>query len=336
MVHGECPHDQKVDLLARATALLFPIQWAEPFGLVMTEAMACGTPVIAWRKATAKSLYRSFAAPMGSGLVAGAIAFVLGVRNFYAVLAISVAVFALATVWIEFWRGMRVRQAMMGEKPWTALSRLIGKNHRRYGGYIVHVGVVMIFIGIVASSVFKLELQRSMKVGDSATLGGYTVRYDGIEVANDAHVERTFARVSVWDGDKRLGSQMIGAMGDKAPAEMPQRLAEAVAAGEIGPLIVFAHAFGPARHQLRSGFRIGELGARGQSLHDLCWPDEQRHRRRLGQHVGKLPERLFQTYAKRSGIHHVEPSEERVDHLSRAVCLRPACPGRQHVLGCDR
>ena len=48
-VHGECPHDQKADLLGRAAALVFPIQWAEPFGLVMTEAMACGTPVVAWR-----------------------------------------------------------------------------------------------------------------------------------------------------------------------------------------------------------------------------------------------------------------------------------------------
>src|SRR5215204_6109677 len=48
-VHGECPHEQKADLLGRAAALLFPIQWAEPFGLVMTEAMACGTPVVAWR-----------------------------------------------------------------------------------------------------------------------------------------------------------------------------------------------------------------------------------------------------------------------------------------------
>jgi glycosyltransferase involved in cell wall biosynthesis len=48
-VHGECTHDQKADLLSRAAALLFPIQWPEPFGLVMTEAMACGTPVVAWR-----------------------------------------------------------------------------------------------------------------------------------------------------------------------------------------------------------------------------------------------------------------------------------------------
>jgi cytochrome c-type biogenesis protein CcmF len=170
-----------------------------PLGLALIFLMGVG-PVIAWRKATAKSLWRSFATPMGVGLVAGAIAFVLGARNFYAVLAISVSTFALATVWIEFWRGMRVRQAMMGEKPWTALSRLIGKNRRRYGGYIVHVGVVMIFIGIVASSVFKLEVQRSLHVGESIELGGYTVRYDGIAIENDDHVERTFARMAVLDG----------------------------------------------------------------------------------------------------------------------------------------
>lgn len=179
-----------------------------PLGIALVFLMGVG-PVIAWRKATAKSLRRSFAAPMGTGVVVGALAFVLGARNFYAVLAFSVAAFALATVWTEFWRGMRVRQAMLAEKPWTALSHLIGKNRRRYGGYVVHVGVVMVFIGIVASSVFKLELQRSMQVGDSASLGGYTVRYDGVEIENDAHVERTYARMSVFEGTGP-GAEKVG------------------------------------------------------------------------------------------------------------------------------
>jgi cytochrome c-type biogenesis protein CcmF len=171
-----------------------------PLGIALMFLMGVG-PVIAWRKASAKSLWRSFATPMGSGLVIGALSFVIGAHNFYAVLAFSVAGFALSTVAIEFWRGMRVRQTMLGEKPWIALSHLIGKNRRRYGGYIVHVGVTMVFIGIVASAVFKLELQRSMKIGDSASLGGYTVRYDAIENASDAHVDRTFAHVSVFNGE---------------------------------------------------------------------------------------------------------------------------------------
>ncbi|MBM4242241.1 MAG: heme lyase CcmF/NrfE family subunit [Deltaproteobacteria bacterium] len=171
-----------------------------PLGVALVFLMGVG-PVIAWRKATATSLWRSFAAPMGTGVAIGAIAFALGARNFYAVLAFSVAAFALATVWIEFWRGMRVRQAMMGEKAWTALSRLIGKNRRRYGGYVVHVGIVMIFIGIVASSVFKLEVQRSMKIGESLAIGGYTVRYDGIHQESDDHVDSTYALVSVLEGE---------------------------------------------------------------------------------------------------------------------------------------
>ena len=179
-----------------------------PLGVALVFLMGVG-PVIAWRKATAKSLWRSFATPMGTGVVVGALAFVLGARNFYAVLAFSVAAFALATVWIEFWRGMRVRQAMLGEKPWTALSHLIGKNRRRYGGYIVHVGIVMIFVGIVASSVFKLEVQRSMKIGDSVAIGGYTVRYDGIHQESDDHVDSTYAIVSVWDGEG-AGAVQVG------------------------------------------------------------------------------------------------------------------------------
>jgi cytochrome c-type biogenesis protein CcmF len=176
-----------------------------PLALVLVFLMGVG-PVIAWRRATWTSLRRNFAFPLGFGVLAGAVSFLLGIRNFYAVVGFSVATFALATVWIEFWRGATVRRAMTGENFFTALSHLIGKNRRRYGGYIIHVGVVMIFVGIVASSVFKVEVQQSLQVGQSLEVAGYTLRYDGIEVEDDDHVAITRAKVSVLDGGELLGT----------------------------------------------------------------------------------------------------------------------------------
>src|SRR5581483_2936178 len=96
-----------------------------PLALVLVFLMGVG-PIIAWRRATWRSLRRSFLAPLAAGVVAGAatLLFASG-ANFYAAVAFSVAAFALATVASEFWRGVRVRREMMGEAPWTALSRLI-------------------------------------------------------------------------------------------------------------------------------------------------------------------------------------------------------------------
>src|SRR5262249_34078129 len=129
-----------------------------PLAVALVFLMGVG-PVIAWRRATLASLWRTCLGPALSGIACGVLVFVAGARNFYAVVAFSIATFALTVVASEFWRGMRVRQAMMREPPWTALSRLIGKNRRRYGGYVIHVGVAMVFIGVVASSVFKVEAQ---------------------------------------------------------------------------------------------------------------------------------------------------------------------------------
>lgn len=175
-----------------------------PLGLALMFLMGVG-PVIAWRRASWSSLKRAFAVPVGVGLATGVVALVLGAGNFYAIVAFSISAFALATVFVEFWKGMRVRQAMMGEAPWTALSRLIGKNRRRYGGYIVHVAMVMIFIGIVASSIFKIEKQTGIEVGQSVEIGGYEVRFDGIEDESTAHVEIRKAKLAVFEDGKQLG-----------------------------------------------------------------------------------------------------------------------------------
>ena len=167
-----------------------------PLALALVFLMGVG-PVIAWRRASWQSLQRSFLWPVLVGLSVGALALAQAGGNYYAVVAFSFAAFALTTVWTEFWRGMRVRQAMLGEKPWTALSRLIGKNRRRYGGYIVHVGTAMVFVGIVASSVFKVEVQKGLEPGEAVSIGRYTLRYDGVRTESDAHVDKTLAQIAV-------------------------------------------------------------------------------------------------------------------------------------------
>ncbi|MFM7140654.1 MAG: heme lyase CcmF/NrfE family subunit [Alphaproteobacteria bacterium] len=176
-----------------------------PLALALVFLMGIG-PVIAWRRASWQSLKRSFLWPTATGLAVGLASLLFAGGNYYAVVAFSLAAFALATVWIEFWRGMRVRQAMLGEPAWTALSRLVGKNRRRYGGYVVHVGTAMAFVGIVASSVFKVEKQQGLEPGGTVDIGPYTLRYDGVRTESDPHVDKTLAQVFVTRDGKPVGT----------------------------------------------------------------------------------------------------------------------------------
>jgi cytochrome c-type biogenesis protein CcmF len=171
-----------------------------PLALALMMLMGVG-PAIAWRRANAHSLWRTFRWPLASGIVCGALVLGFVQANFYAVVAFSISAFGMTVVWLEFWRGARVRQAMLGETLPRALSRLIGKNRRRYGGYVIHVGVTMVFVGVVASSVFKVEVQKTVKQGESIAIGAYTLTFDSIRTEEDAHVSRTIASVSIAEGD---------------------------------------------------------------------------------------------------------------------------------------
>jgi cytochrome c-type biogenesis protein CcmF len=97
---------------------------------------------------------------------------------------------------------------MLGEGPAKALGRLVGKNRRRYGGYIVHVGIVSIFVGIAASSAFRIESTRPLRPGESMDVGRFTLRYDRIATEEDAHMSRVTALVSVMKNGEPLG--MLG------------------------------------------------------------------------------------------------------------------------------
>ncbi len=174
-----------------------------PLGLALLFLMGVG-PIIAWRRATWQNLKRSFFWPVLIGVVGGAACFVGGAHSYWAVLAFSLIFFVLGTIATEFARGVRARQAMVGESAPVALARLTAKNRRRYGGYIIHVGIVMIFIAITGTSLFRQEKQVTLNPGESFEIGGYTLRYNGLEQRDTPHVAYLMANVSVFAGAKQV------------------------------------------------------------------------------------------------------------------------------------
>jgi cytochrome c-type biogenesis protein CcmF len=189
-----------------------------PLGIALLFLMGVG-PVIAWRRASPRNLWRAFAIPVGAGLAAGAALAAAGVPAGAASLTFALGCFVLATVAQEFWRGVRARQAMLHESAPRALGRLVGKNRRRYGGYLVHVGVVSIFVGIAASSAFRVDVQQTLKPGESMQAGPFTLRYERVTRDEDAHLQRLGAVLSVF----RDGAPLATLVPEKRLYKKPQQ-----------------------------------------------------------------------------------------------------------------
>ncbi|MGD9762265.1 MAG: heme lyase CcmF/NrfE family subunit [Candidatus Binatia bacterium] len=174
-----------------------------PLGLALLFLMGVG-PIIAWRRATWTHLKRSFAWPAVTGVVGGALCFVLGGRSYWAVLAFSLIAFVVGTIATEFIRGTRARQAMLGEPMLVAFARLTGKNRRRYGGYIIHLGVVMVFVAIAGTALFRQERQVTLNRGERFELGGYTLEYVGLEQRDTPHISYLMANVAVFEDGRKV------------------------------------------------------------------------------------------------------------------------------------
>jgi cytochrome c-type biogenesis protein CcmF len=152
-------------------------RYTVPLALILVLLSGIG-PVIAWRRATFANAWRNFLAPAGIGVAAVLVLLAAGVPGDWKALAMfGAAAFALGCVGQEFYRGVRARRAMAGEATPVALVALVRRNRRRYGGYIVHVGIVVLFVGVAASSSFQRTVEPTLSVGQSARVGAYTVRY---------------------------------------------------------------------------------------------------------------------------------------------------------------
>jgi cytochrome c-type biogenesis protein CcmF len=148
-----------------------------PLALVLVALSGIG-PIIAWRRVTASNLRRSFTLPVLAGALCAVLLLVEGVSGSpFALVMFCLGAFVVATVVQELIRGAAARMAMTGESPPVAVVRIVRRNRRRYGGYIVHAGVAVLLIGVAASSSFQHSNQVSLAPGQSATVGGYAIRY---------------------------------------------------------------------------------------------------------------------------------------------------------------
>jgi cytochrome c-type biogenesis protein CcmF len=144
-----------------------------PIGLLLLFLTGVG-PLLAWRKTSTESLKRNFGWPLGAGMAAGGIAFALGFREFYSLVCLILCIFVAATIGLEFYRGAKVIRARSGASLAVSAIDLTMRNTRRYGGYIVHVGMVFVFIGL-AGSAFNRDTQKEMQLGSTMQIGPYTL-----------------------------------------------------------------------------------------------------------------------------------------------------------------
>ncbi len=195
-----------------------------PLALALVFLMGVG-PLIAWRRSSLDTVAKTFAAPVIFGAVTGICAFIAGLREWYVLTALSLGAFALGTVFVEFRRGVSARRHMVSENPARAFVNLVAKNNRRYGGYIIHIGVVMAFVGIVASSFFKTEVKKSLKQGESFQVGSYELEFLGLSQNETSHLETISARLELL----RDGKPIVLMQPAKLFYKRPQQPATSVA-----------------------------------------------------------------------------------------------------------
>ena len=159
-------------------------------------------PALPWRKGAGAELKGRLLPGVILGVVAMIAVIALGGRSVYAVLAFLFAGFGLGVNVAEFVRGANARVAAHGEAFPMALVRLIGANRRRYGGYLAHIGVVLVALGVAASSTFKTEQEATLKPGESVTVAGHTLRFKAAWGRQERQREVIGATMEWMDGDR--------------------------------------------------------------------------------------------------------------------------------------
>jgi cytochrome c-type biogenesis protein CcmF len=156
-----------------------------PLFLGLLFLMGVG-PLIAWRRASLESLKRNFLWPVALGIAAAAVFRLVGVGSMIAVLSLALAVFVAATIAVDVVRATRAR-VRTGERVPRALGGLLLRHNRRYGGFAVHFGILVVALGVTGSQAWSVQTETTLRRGEHTDLAGYRVRFDGLAASEESN-----------------------------------------------------------------------------------------------------------------------------------------------------
>jgi cytochrome c-type biogenesis protein CcmF len=169
-----------------------------PLFLSLVFLMGVG-PLIAWRRASLDNLKRNFLWPVALGIVAAAAAFALGVRSLLAALTLATTVFVAVTIAVDFTRATRAR-LRVGESLLPAMGGLLLRHNRRYGGFVVHLGILIIALGVMGSHAWSVQTETTLHRGETAELAGYRFRFDGLTAVEESNHFKVVGAFTVSNG----------------------------------------------------------------------------------------------------------------------------------------
>ncbi len=161
-----------------------------PIGLFLLLLTGMG-PLLAWRRTSWRGIRRNFTGPVAAGIAVVMALLLGGARDGYAIVCLGLCAFVLSGILVEIARGTRARMRQTGSSVVRAFGGMVARNTRRYGGYMVHMGVVFLFVGF-AGAAFNEDVRNEVRVGGSIALGDYAVRVESIEqgMTPNYHFER--------------------------------------------------------------------------------------------------------------------------------------------------
>jgi cytochrome c-type biogenesis protein CcmF len=219
-------------------------RWMVPLALCLLFLMGVG-PLIAWRKASGKNLREAFVRPAVIGVSVGVLHVVLAGRGILPaqveatdiygtttgevlawlariepVVCTSLAAFVIATIVQEFARGTAARMRSAKEDAMTALVTMFSRARRRYGGYVVHLGVVLMFLGFLGSA-YDIEREDTLGSGETMQVAGFTLRFDRARTEVDPSADMLYADLTVQEGESTVAHVAPAKFVYRSHPEMP-------------------------------------------------------------------------------------------------------------------